>query len=68
MASNKKDEKVKISSILNVKFPESDYEKLKKIAEELGNMSLSSLIRMVIYNHLKQYEKSGNAQDFIKMK
>jgi hypothetical protein len=51
---------------LNVRFPEEDYETLKKIADELGGISLSNLVRMLICPQIEKYKKSGNANDFLK--
>lgn len=48
---------------LNVKFPEKDYKELQRIAKDVG-LSLSSLIRMMVYSRLKRVQASGNSTDF----
>lgn len=62
------DSKGRTSRMLNVKLPEEDYDKLKKIAHELGDVSLSSMMRLLIYDRMNRYDKSGNARDFLDAK
>ena len=51
---------------MNVKFPEDDYRQLQKIADSLGGMTLSSMIRMLVYSRLEEYKKTGDPKTFIK--
>lgn len=50
---------------MNVKFTEEDYAKLKEIADDLGGMSLSSLIRMLVCGRIKKVNETENAADFL---
>lgn len=50
---------------LNVKLPTEDYEFLQKIAEEIGGMTLSTMIRIKIYSGLDKVKKTGNSRDFL---
>ena len=52
---------------LNTKFPLDDYEELQTIASNIGvgGMSLSSMVRMVLYAQLEKVRKSGNPNDFL---
>lgn len=56
------------TKVLNVKFPEDEYETLKKIAKELGDVTLSNMIRILIRNQIKKYEKTGDANSFLNLK
>ena len=47
---------------LNIKFNESDAEKLTKYAEEFG-ISISALIRMIVLSKLKKFEVSSDIKD-----
>lgn len=53
---------------MNVKFPESDYMKLQEIAEDIGGMTLSAMVRMLIYAQLEEVEKTGNPRAFLGIK
>lgn len=53
---------------MNVKFPEEDYRELQEIAEQLGGMTLSSMIRMLVYNQLKKVRKTGDPKSFLNIK
>lgn len=50
---------------MNVKFPEKDYRELQRIADALGGMSLSSMIRMLVYAKLNEVRRSGDPKAFI---
>lgn len=50
---------------MNVRFPENDYIELQQIAENLGGMSLSSMIRVLVYSQLEAVRVSGNSRDFL---
>lgn len=50
---------------LNVKFSKSDYKKLQMIADSIGGITLSSMIRILIYSQLDKVEKSKNPKDFL---
>lgn len=50
---------------LNVKLSKSDYEKLQIIAESIGGITLSSMIRILIYSQLDKVEKSKKSKDFL---
>lgn len=52
---------------MNVKFPEDDYRELQKIAEDLGGMPLSSMIRMLIYAQLQKVRETGDPKSFLKL-
>lgn len=49
---------------LNVKFTESDYKALQEVANLLGT-TLSSLIRLLIYERLNKYRETNNPRDFL---
>lgn len=49
---------------MNVKFPESDYRELQEIADKLGGMSLSSMIRTLVYSRLEEVRKTGDHREF----
>jgi len=53
-----------IKKNLNVKLPESEYNELQNIAVNMG-LSLSSLIRLIIFSKLKKFRVSGNISDLI---
>lgn len=59
-----KDIKVKNTN-LNVKFPEQDYKELQVIADKIGGITLSSMIRIVIYSQLEKVKKSGDGRMFL---
>lgn len=65
--SGNKDKKLKTMN-MNVKFPENDYRKLQKIADDLGGMTLSSLVRMLIYAKLEEVEKTGDPKSFLEFR
>ena len=48
-----KDIKVKNTN-LNVKFPEQDYMELQVIADKIGGITLSSMVRIIIYSQLEK--------------
>ncbi len=50
---------------MNIKLPEDDYRQLQNIAEQLGGMTLSSMIRMLIYNKLDKVKETGDPRVFI---
>jgi hypothetical protein len=50
---------------LNVKFPEEDINNLQDIADKLGGMTLSGMIRMLVYSRLDKVKKSGDPRDFV---
>lgn len=58
------DIKVKDKS-LNVKFPDDDYRELQQIADDIGGITLSSMIRMLIYIQLNKVRETGNSNDFV---
>lgn len=67
--AKKKNTELKIKNMnMNVKFPEEDYRDLQKIADDLGGMSLSSMIRTLIYMQLEKTRKSGNPMTFLDIK
>lgn len=49
---------------MNVKFFEDDYKELVEIAEEIGGMSLSAMIRQLVYSRLNKVRKTGKPDDF----
>jgi hypothetical protein len=53
------------NKMMNVKLPESDYRELQKIADDLGGMSLSTMIRLIIYSRLEVVRKTGNSKAFL---
>jgi len=63
----KKKKKVKNMN-MNVKFPEEDYRELQRIADLLGGMSLSSMIRILIYSKLEEFRKTNDPKTFINSK
>lgn len=50
---------------LNVKFPDDDYRELQQIADEIGGMTLSSMIRMLIYTQLNKVRETGEPRNFV---
>lgn len=50
---------------MNVKFTDEEYEKLQEIANALGGMPLSSLVRIVLLDRLEKVKKTGNPKTFI---
>lgn len=50
---------------MNIKFPAKEYEELKDVADKLG-MTMSSLVRSIIFQKLDKVRSSGNPQDFFK--
>lgn len=59
-----KDIKVKNKN-LNAKFPEDDYLELQQIADRIGGITLSSMVRMVIYSQLDKVKESKDPRDFL---
>lgn len=59
-----KDIKVKNKN-LNAKFPEDDYLELQQVADRIGGITLSSMIRMVIYSQLDKVRESKEPRDFL---
>lgn len=59
-----KDIKVKNTN-LNVKLPEDDYLELQQIADSIGGITLSSMIRILIYSQLDKVRESKNPRDFL---
>jgi hypothetical protein len=53
------------NKMMNVKLPEEDYRELQQIADDLGGMSLSAMVRVLIYSRLEKVRKSGNAKYFL---
>lgn len=53
---------------LNVKFPEEDYRKLQKIADDIGGMSLASMVKMLIYRQLEKVKNTGDSISFLDLK
>ena len=51
--------------IMNIRLLESDYKELQQIAKELGGMSLSSMIRTLIFVQLDQVRASGDSKSFL---
>lgn len=49
---------------VNVKFPEEDVEILREIAESLGGMPISTMLRTLIYSRMEEVKKSGDPQMF----
>lgn len=45
---------------MNVKFPEADYRELQEIADKLGGMPLSSMIRTIVYDRLEEVRRTGD--------
>lgn len=64
----KKIEKKHKNMNMNVKFPEDDYRELQQIADSLGGMTLSSMIRMLIYSRLDEVRRTGDPKTFIDLK
>lgn len=53
------------SKMMNVKFPEDDYLELQRIADALGGMSLSAMIRVLVYSRLEKVRKTGDHKAFL---
>lgn len=66
MTQKKDVAKKKIKNMnMNVKFPEEEYRELQRIANELGGMTLSSMIRMLVYSKLKEVRETGDPKSFL---
>lgn len=63
----KTDKKIKNRN-MNVKFPEEDYIKLQEIADAIGGMTLSGMIRTLIYTQLEEVERTGDPRAFLGIK
>ena len=63
-AMTKTNRKLK-DKMLNVKLPSEDYLELKRIANDLGHLSLSGMIRIIIYSGLDRVKKTGNSKAFL---
>lgn len=50
---------------LNCQVNEEDYEELKQIAKQLGGMSLSALMRMLISSKLAKYRETKDPKVFL---
>lgn len=61
---NLKKKKVKNMN-MNVKFPEDDYRELQQIADDIGGMTLSSMVRVLIYAQLDKVRKAGDPKVFL---
>ncbi|MCT4584058.1 MAG: ribbon-helix-helix domain-containing protein [Peptostreptococcaceae bacterium] len=62
----KNDVKKKIKNMnMNVKLPEDDYRELQKIADNLGGITLSAMIRMLVYERLNKVRKKGDPKAFL---
>ncbi|NFL43533.1 hypothetical protein FDB61_17860 [Clostridium botulinum] len=59
-----KDIKIKNTN-LNVKFSEDDYKELQKIADDIGGITLSSMIRILIYSQLDKVKKAEDPRVFM---
>jgi metal-responsive CopG/Arc/MetJ family transcriptional regulator len=53
---------------MNVKLPEDVYRELQQIADDIGGMSLSSMIRTLIFTQLDKTRKSGDPLSFLDIK
>lgn len=53
---------------MNIKIPKSEYAELLSIKAQLGGMSISSMIRILITQHLELARESGNPKKFLDMK
>lgn len=53
------------NKMMNIKIPEDDYRELQQIADDLGGMSLSAMIRVLIYSRLDIVRKKGNTKLFL---
>jgi len=51
---------------LNVKIPDLEYTELQQISNQLG-MSLSSMVRMLLYSQLKKTKESGDSKTFLEI-
>jgi len=50
---------------MNVKFPEDDYIDLREIADQIGGMSLSDMIRTLVYAQLEKVRKTRDPNSFL---
>lgn len=64
MADKKTIKKLKDKN-MNIKLPHDDYSDLQNIADSIGGMSLSSMIRTLVYAQLNKVRRSGNPADFL---
>lgn len=54
-----------VAKNLNCQVNEEDYEELKQIAKQLGGMSLSALMRMLISSKLAKYRETKDPKVFL---
>lgn len=65
----RKNKDIKVKNMnMNVKIPEEDYRELQQIADDLGGMTLSSMIRMLVYAQLEKARKSKDPRMFLEFK
>lgn len=57
--------KILKDKLLSIKIPTDVHNDLKKIADEIGGLSISSMLRMLIYSRINKVKKSGNPKDFL---
>lgn len=50
---------------MNVKFPAETYNELQQVAKDLGGMSLSAMVRMLILSRLQKVKSTKNPKDFL---
>lgn len=66
MSKPKAEKKTKQDSKnINTQFPVEVYEVVQQVAEELGGMSLSALIRLMVTSKVKKYKETGDPGVFI---
>lgn len=63
--NKKSTEKKPKNAMMNVKLPLEDYMELQSIADAIGGMSLSAMMRVLIYSHLEKVRKTGNPRKFL---
>lgn len=52
---------------LCLKVPSDFHEELKMISERLGGMSVSSMIRVLLYSRVEKVKKTGDPKVFLDM-
>ncbi len=63
-SSKPSNKKIK-NKMMNVKLPEDDYLELQQIADDLGGITLSAMMRVLIYSRLENVRKKGNSIYFL---
>lgn len=62
---SKKTKRALKSRNMNVKFTEEDYDFLQSIADDLGGMSLSNMIRTLVHSQIEEVKRTKDPRSFL---